>query len=326
MTMGQSTSVNNPSGPTVLVTGAAGMIGSHLVDRLLEQDLTVIGLDNLSTGQIGNLEDAMANDRFMFVEADVTDARSLNRLGRVDRIFHLASPASPADFETMPVAILRAGSIGTMNVAETAIEHGARLVVSSTSEVYGDPEIHPQHESYLGNVHTMGPRSCYDESKRFTEAVVATLVRHDGLDAGIARIFNTYGPRMRVNDGRVVPNFVMQALRGEPLTVQGDGSQTRSFCHVDDQVRGLLALMDSGELGPINIGNPDERSVLDLAKLIIELTHSTSPIDYRPLPQDDPTQRCPDILLAELRLGWRPMIGLREGLTTVVRYFRGTQA
>jgi len=297
------------------------MIGSHLVDRLLALGRTVVGLDDLSTGQIANLSSAMADERFSFVEGDVTDEKSVAQLGDVGEVFHLASPASPADFETMPLAILRAGSVGTMNVAAAALERGARLVVSSTSEVYGDPEVHPQHESYLGNVHTMGPRSCYDESKRFTEAVIATHVRHDGLDAGIARIFNTYGPRMRVNDGRVVPNFVMQALRGEPLTVQGDGSQTRSFCHVDDQVRGLLALMDSGELGPINIGNPDERSVLDLAKLIVELTHSTSPIEYRPLPQDDPTQRCPDILLAELRLGWRPRIGLREGLGSVVEYF-----
>ncbi|MBS1839172.1 MAG: NAD-dependent epimerase/dehydratase family protein [Actinobacteria bacterium] len=300
------------------------MIGSHLVDRLLLLGRTVIGMDNLATGQIANLGSAMADERFSFVEGDVTDEASVARLGDVGEIFHLASPASPSDFETMPIAILRAGSIGTMNVAASAIEHGARLVLSSTSEVYGDPEVHPQHESYLGNVHTMGPRSCYDESKRFGEAVVATHARHDGLDAGIARIFNTYGPRMRVNDGRVVPSFVVQALRGEPLTVQGDGSQTRSFCHVDDQVRGLLALMASVELGPINIGNPDERSVLDLAKLVIELTASPSAIEHRPLPQDDPTQRCPDIFLAEQRLGWRPLIGLREGLGTVVEYFSRT--
>lgn len=306
----------------VAVTGAAGMIGSHLVDRLLDLGRTVIGIDNLSTGQIDNLRSALAHDNFTFVEGDITDAASFSGLGDFGEVFHLASPASPADFETMPLAILRAGSIGTMNVADEALSRGARLVVSSTSEVYGDPEVHPQHESYLGNVHTTGPRSCYDEAKRFTEAVIATHARHDGLDGAIARIFNTYGPRMRVNDGRVVPCFVVQALAGAPLTVQGDGSQTRSFCHVDDQVRGLLALMASGELGPINIGNPDERSVLNLARIIIQLTDSRSTIEYRPLPQDDPVQRCPDILLAEQRLGWHPSIGLREGLGTVVEYFR----
>lgn len=308
----------------VAVTGAAGMIGSHLVDRLLALGRRVVGLDNLSTGQIANLRSAMTQDRFAFVEGDVTDAAAVAATGDFGEVFHLASPASPSDFETMPLAILRAGSIGTMNVAEAALDRRARLVVSSTSEVYGDPEIHPQHESYLGNVHTTGPRSCYDESKRFTEAVIATHARYDGLDGAIARIFNTYGPRMRVNDGRVVPNFVVQALTGAPLTVQGDGSQTRSFCHVDDQVSGLLALMESGELGPINIGNPDERSVLDLARIVIELTGSRSVIEHRPLPQDDPVQRCPDILLAEQRLRWHPRIGLREGLGTVVEYFRQT--
>lgn len=306
----------------ILVTGAAGMIGSHLVDHLLASGHEVVGVDNLLTGQASNLANARTRREFSFVAGDVGDPATWAGIGGVDQVFHLACPASPTDFTTMPVEILRASSIGTLQVAEFALEHGARMVLASTSEVYGEPEVHPQPEGYRGNVSTTGPRACYDEGKRFSEAVVSSFTRSRGLDAGIARIFNTYGPRMRLNDGRVVANFVVQALCGQPLSVQGSGRQTRSFCYVEDQVRGLVALMGSGRNGPFNIGNDEEYSVLELAHMILELTGSTSTIEHLPLPQDDPSQRRPDLTAAREQLGWTPTIPLRAGLATVVDHFR----
>lgn len=305
----------------VVVTGCAGMIGSHLTEALLRRGDRVVGVDNFLTGQAENLAAARRDPRFELVQADVCDRESLSGLTEVDAIVHLASPASPADFTSRPDEILRVGSLGTFNVIDAAQRHDARLIVASTSEVYGEPRVHPQPESYTGNVNTVGPRACYDESKRFMEAAVSTWSRSYGLDAGIARIFNTYGPRMRIDDGRVVSNFVVQALRGDPLTVQGDGLQTRSFCYVDDQVDGLIALLDSTEQGPLNIGNPSEFTVLHLAKTVIELTGSPSSLEYRPLPADDPTQRQPDISAARDRLGWEPRVPLLEGLPRVIEYF-----
>ena len=301
-----------------LVTGAAGMIGSHLVDHLLSDGHQVIGLDNLLTGQDRNLRSAQADPDFSFVLADIADEDALASVGPVERVFHLACPASPADFSTIPFEILRASSAGTMAVASFAQRHGARLVLASTSEIYGEPQVHPQTESYRGNVSPIGPRACYDEGKRFSEAVVSSFVRSGGLDGAIARIFNTYGPRMRIDDGRVVSNFVVQALRGDPLTIQGSGDQTRSFCFVDDLVAGLVALMESGESGPCNIGNDEEYSVMDLARIVIELTGSSATIEHLPLPEDDPTQRRPDITAARDLLGWKPVTPLREGLEKVI--------
>jgi nucleoside-diphosphate-sugar epimerase len=305
----------------VLVTGAAGLIGSHLVEALLARGDNVIGVDNFITGQPRNVEAALPHASFRFVECDATHPSAFENLEPLDAICHLASPASPTDFSTKPLEILRAGSLGVFATLDLARAHGARYLLSSTSEVYGEPLVHPQPEDYWGNVNPVGPRACYDESKRFAEAVVSTYARSFGVDTAIARIFNTYGPRMRIDDGRVVSNFVVQALRGDPLTIHGDGSQTRSFCYVTDQVDGLLALLDSGLAGPVNIGNPDEFTVLELAKTVLELTGSTSGIDYRPLPQDDPTQRRPDIGLARRELGWGPKISLRDGLPNVVEYF-----
>jgi len=242
--------------------------------------------------------------------------------GPVDAVLNLASPASPVDFSRIPLQILRAGSLGTLNTVELARRHGARYLLASTSEVYGEPAVHPQPESYWGNVNTIGPRACYDESKRFAEAAASTFARSFGVDVGIARIFNTYGPRMRADDGRVVSNFVVQALCGEPITVHGDGSQTRSFCYVTDQAAALIALLDSGEPGPMNLGNPDEFTVEELASMVLELTGSDSPLERRPLPEDDPTQRRPDTALARERLGWEPVVPLREGLVRTIEHFR----
>jgi dTDP-glucose 4,6-dehydratase len=310
------------SGVRVVVSGCAGLIGSHLVGALLARGDDVIGVDNFLTGQPSSVRPFIDHPSFSLIEADVCDDGALEPAGRVDAVMQLACAASPRDFVTKPDEILRAGSIGTLHTLRFALQCGARYVLASTSEVYGEPLVHPQPEGYRGNVSTVGPRACYDESKRFAEAAVTTYARSYGLDGGIARIFNTYGPRMRIDDGRVVSNFVVQALRGEPLTVQGGGGQTRSFCYVDDQVRGLLALLDSGVLGPINIGNPDEFSVLELAKLVIELTGSCSAIEYVPLPIDDPTQRRPDISAARKVLGWEPTVHLRDGLVEVIEYFR----
>jgi dTDP-glucose 4,6-dehydratase len=308
----------------IVVTGCAGLIGSHLAEQLVARGDTVVGVDNFTTGRAENLAHLDHHERFTLVTADVTEPGSLDGIdhgGAVDAVVHLASPASPRDFTTMPLEILRVGSVGTFATVELAQRHGARYLLASTSEVYGEPLVHPQPETYLGNVNPVGPRACYDEAKRFAEATVSTYRRSCGLDTGIVRIFNTYGPRMRVDDGRVVSNFVVQALRGEPLTVQGDGSQTRAFCYVDDQVRGLLALLDSDEPGPVNIGNPTTFTVLELAKTVLELTGSTSAIEYLPLPEDDPTQRQPDITVARERLGWQPTVSLRDGLAKVIEHF-----
>jgi len=303
----------------VVVTGAAGFLGSHLCDRLLERGDEVVGIDNLVTGNMANLEHLFGTAGFTFVEHDVS--RFIWVPGEVDAVMHLASPASPKDYLEMPIQTLKVGSLGTHNGLGLARAKGARFFLASTSEVYGDPQQHPQTEEYWGHVNPVGPRGVYDEAKRFAEAMTMAYHSHHGLDVRIVRIFNTYGERMRPKDGRVVSNFIMQALRGEPITIYGDGSQTRSFCYVDDEVRGFLALLDSDQTGPINIGNPGEFTILQLAEIVIELTASSSPIVHEPLPVDDPTQRRPDITKARELLGWEPTVDLREGLTRTIAYF-----
>ena len=305
----------------VVVTGAGGLIGSHLAEALVTRGDEVIGVDNFTTGQRSNLRHLDRSAQFRLIEGDAEDLAEMH-LGPVDAICHLASPASPTDFVTRPLQILRAGSLAVLSTLDVAREHGARYLFASTSEVYGEPSVTPQPEGYWGNVNPTGPRACYDESKRFGEAAVSTYRRSFDVDTAIVRIFNTYGPRMRVDDGRVVSNFVVQALQGRPLTIHGDGSQTRSFCYVSDQVGGRVALLDSDEPGPVNIGNPVELTVLELAKLVLELTGSSSPIEHRPLPEDDPTQRKPDISRARSALGWAPTVALRDGIAPVVDYFR----
>lgn len=305
----------------IAVTGCAGLIGSHLTAALLARGDAVVGVDDYSTGRRANVERMQVLDAFRFVDGDVCEPTTWAQVGPVDAVVQLASPASPVDFATIPDAILRAGSIGTLMGVDHAVGCGARYIQASTSEVYGEPLEHPQTETYRGNVSTTGPRACYDESKRFAEAVVTTTTRSSGLDGAIARIFNTYGPGMRLDDGRVIPAFVMQALRGEPLTVNGDGSQTRSFCFVDDQVRGLIALLDSVHAGPFNLGNPVELRVIDVARLVIELTGSSSSVRHLPMPLDDPSRRRPDIQAARLALSWEPVVDLRAGLAAVIEDF-----
>lgn len=303
----------------ILVAGAAGFIGSHLCDRLVAAGHDVIGVDNLSTGRVGNLDSLGGEPRFRFVEHDVTEP--LPAFGSLDQIYHLASPASPADFATMPLEILAVGSVGTWNLLERAEADGARLLLASTSEVYGDPQVHPQVEDYWGNVDPIGPRSCYDEAKRFAEALTSTFRRHHRVDTVIIRIFNTYGPRMRPGDGRVLVSFIAQALRGEPITVFGDGTQTRSFCFVADEVAGIVAAMDSGLPGPFNIGNPDEVTMLELAERVVAITGSASVIELHELPPErvgDPARRRPDISRARADLGWSPGVGLDDGLRAMV--------
>jgi dTDP-glucose 4,6-dehydratase len=304
----------------IVVTGAAGFLGSHLCDRLLGRGDEVVGIDNLSTGQLDNLDAARSTGTFTFVRQDVCEPLEID--GRVDAVVHMASPASPPEYLRLPIETLRVGSRGTEMAIALAARSDARFVVSSTSEVYGDPLVHPQDESYWGNVNPIGPRSVYDEAKRFMEALTAAHARTHGLRAGIARIFNTYGPRLRPSDGRVVSNFVVQALAGEPLTIYGDGSQTRSFCYVDDLVSGLVSLVDADVLGPVNLGNPTEVTVADLAQQIVELTGSTSTIERHPLPADDPTRRRPDITRARELLGWAPAVELTEGLRRTIEWFR----
>jgi dTDP-glucose 4,6-dehydratase len=304
---------------TTLVAGAAGFIGSHLCDRLLAEGRDVVGIDNLVTGRIENLAGALAQPRFRFVEHDITTA--LPDVGAVDEIFHLASPASPTDFATIPLEILEVGSTGTKHLLQLAERLHARFLLASTSEIYGDPLVHPQPETYLGNVDSIGPRSCYDEAKRFAEAITSAYRRHRGVDTVIIRIFNTYGPRMRPDDGRVLTNFITQALRGEPVTLFGDGSQTRSFCYVDDEVGGIIAALRSGVAGPINIGNPAEITMREVAELVVELVGSSSEIVTRPLPAEregDPVRRRPDITRARDLLRWAPTVPLREGLTSMI--------
>ncbi len=303
----------------VVITGAAGFIGSHLSDALLDRGYAVVGIDNLLTGDLANIAHIKNRD-FEFIKHDVTSY--INVDGPVYCVLHWASPASPIDYLELPIPTLKVGALGTHNALGLAKAKGARFVIASTSEVYGDPLEHPQKETYWGNVNPIGPRGVYDEAKRFAEAITTAYHRYHGLDAKIVRIFNTYGPRMRVRDGRAVPAFMSQALRNEDVTVFGDGSQTRSFCYVSDLVDGIIRLMESEENSPINIGNPAEMTIKQIAETIIEMTGSTSTIIYQPLPEDDPKVRKPDITRARTLLGWEPKVDLREGLTKTIEYFR----
>jgi dTDP-glucose 4,6-dehydratase len=303
-----------------LVTGGAGFLGSHLCERLLDEGLHVVCMDNLITGSLANIEHLVGRTGFTFIHHDVTNF--IHVPGRLDYILHFASPASPIDYLHLPIQTLKVGSLGTHKALGLAKAQGARFLLASTSEVYGDPLIHPQPEGYWGNVNPVGPRGVYDEAKRFAEALTMAYHRHHGVDTRIVRIFNTYGPRMRANDGRVVPAFICQALAGEPLTAFGDGAQTRSFCFVDDLIEGIWRLLRSDYAEPMNIGNPAEMTVLEFARQIIRLTGSHSEIVFRPLPVDDPKVRQPDISLARRVLGWEPMVPLERGLVTTIEYFR----
>ena len=305
----------------IVVSGGAGFIGSHMCDRLLAEGHSVFALDNFLTGTRANLAHLKGHGRFRFVEHDVT--RPLEIPVRADAVLHMASPASPKDYGEHPIETLDVGSIGTRNMLELARRDGARFLVTSTSECYGDPLEHPQRETYWGHVNPVGLRSCYDESKRFAEALTMAYHRTHGVRTNIARIFNTYGPRIALHDGRVVPSFLDQALTGEPITVFGDGSQTRSFCYVSDMVEGLCRLMLSDERYPVNLGNPREMTILEFAEHIRRITGSQSEIVFRPLPEDDPQQRQPDITKARTLLGWEPRVPLDEGLRETVAYFRG---
>lgn len=304
----------------LVLSGAAGFIGSHFCDRLLAEGHGVIGLDNLLTGSMRNLAHLDGHPRFRFLQHDVTEPIELK--GEVDGVLHLASPASPKDYLNHPIETLEVGSAGTRNMLELARRHNARFLVTSTSECYGDPLVHPQAETYWGNVNPVGMRSCYDESKRYAEALTMAYHRAHGLRTNIARVFNTYGPRMKLDDGRVVPSFLEQALRGKPVTVFGDGSQTRSFCYVSDMVEGLYRLMLSDERQPVNLGNPNEMTILEFAEYIRRLTGTSSPIETRPLPEDDPRRRRPDISKARNVLGWEPRVSLEDGLRKTIEYFR----
>lgn len=303
----------------ILITGGAGFIGSHLTERLLGRGHMVIVLDNFHTGSRDNIRHLLHNENLEIYRHDVTEPYRLE----VDRIFNLACPASPIHYQRSPVRTVLTSVMGAMHACELAGEVKARVLQASTSEVYGDPTMHPQQEAYWGNVNPIGPRSCYDEGKRVAETVMFDYHRERGVEIRVARIFNTFGPRMRPDDGRVVSNFVLQALRGEDLTVFGEGNQTRSFCYVDDLVEGLVGLMEQDEVtGPVNLGNPDERTIKEIAELVLEVTGSKSKIVHRPLPQDDPVRRRPDISLAGQVLGWRPTVKLEEGLAKTVEYFR----
>ncbi len=295
-----------------VVTGGSGFVGSHVCDALIARGDEVVCIDNLLTGRRENIDQIVGHERFTFIEADVVNGLPVD--GPVDVVMHLASPASPPEYLRMPFETLDVSSIGTRKALDLALEHDARFFLASTSEVYGDPLVHPQREDYWGNVNPIGPRSVYDEAKRFSETLTMAYHRYHGLSVGIARIFNTYGPRLRPADGRVVSNFLVQAMNNMPITVYGDGLQTRSFCYVSDEVRGLIALADSAETGPINVGNPGEFTMLELAEIVIEITRSRSEIVFEPLPTDDPTRRKPDISLAQSLLGWAPEVELREGL------------
>lgn len=303
----------------VLVTGGGGFIGSHLVEALLAQGHEVLCLDNFFTGRKANIAHLLGNPRFELVRHDIVEPILLE----VDQIYNLACPASPVHYQYNPVKTVKTNVLGTLNMLGLAKRVGARILQASTSEVYGDPQVHPQPESYWGNVNPIGLRSCYDEGKRLAETLMMDYHRQNGVDVCIVRIFNTYGPRMALDDGRVISNFVVQALRGEPLTVYGDGSQTRSFCYVSDMVAGLMAAMEAeGLTGPVNLGNPAEFTILELAHKVREMTGSASPIEFRPLPSDDPVRRRPDISLARERLGWQPRVPLEEGLAATIEDFR----
>ena len=303
----------------VLVTGAAGFLGSHLCDALLAEGSSVLGVDNLCTGNLANLAHLKREPRFRFEQLDICAPFDL---GHVDYVFNLASPASPVDYMRLGIETLQVGSAGTLHTLEIARKYSAGYLHASTSECYGDPEVHPQVESYWGNVNPIGPRSVYDEAKRFSEAAVSAYLRYHGVNTHLVRIFNTYGPRLQANDGRVISNLLMQALRGEPMTVYGDGSQTRSFCYCSDLIAGIVALAKSDEHTPVNIGNPTEWTILECAREIQSLLGSNSQIVFKPLPQDDPTRRRPDITRARTLLGWEPRVSLREGLTLSLDYFR----
>ena len=305
----------------VLVTGAAGFLGSHLCDRLLSQGHRVVGMDNLLTGNAANVAHLKDHPQFQYVLHDVTNFIEVQ--GPLDGVLHFASPASPIDYLEFPIQTLKVVSLGTHKALGLAKAKGARFLLASTSEVYGDPLVHPQPESYWGNVNPVGPRGVYDEAKRFAEAMTVAYHRYHKLDTRIVRIFNTYGPRMRPRDGRVVSNFIVQALKGEPLTVYGDGSQTRSFCYVDDLIEGIVRLFERGGPDPTNIGNPDEFTVRQLADVVLRLTGSRSPVVERPLPTDDPKVRQPDITRARQVLGWEPKVPLEAGLRRTIEYFRG---
>jgi dTDP-glucose 4,6-dehydratase len=315
-----NTEANKPARGRVLITGAAGFLGSHLCDRFIAEGFEVIGMDNLITGDLRNIQHLFSNARFEFYHHDVS--KFIHVPGHLDYILHFASPASPIDYLKIPIQTLKVGSLGTHNCLGLALSKKARILVASTSEVYGDPLVHPQNEDYWGNVNPVGPRGVYDEAKRFQEAITMAYNTFHKLETRIVRIFNTYGPRMRLNDGRALPAFIGQALRGEDLTVFGDGSQTRSFCYVDDQVEGIYRLLMSDYAEPVNIGNPDEISLLDFAKEINELTGGKSKIVFRPLPVDDPRQRQPDITRAKSILGWEPKTDRAKGLRITYDYFR----
>ena len=306
--------------PRVLITGAAGFLGSHLSDRFIREGYRVVGMDNLITGDLRNIAHLMKQEEFEFYHHDVS--KFVHVAGPIDEILHFASPASPIDYLKIPIQTLKVGSLGTHNLLGLAREKKARILVASTSEIYGDPLVHPQNESYWGNVNPVGPRGVYDEAKRFQEAITMAYHTYHGLETRIVRIFNTYGPRMRLNDGRALPAFIGQALRGEDITVFGDGSQTRSFCYVDDLVEGIFRLLKSDYAGPVNIGNPVEITIRDFAEEIIGLTGTSQKIVYKPLPADDPKQRKPDISLAKRFLNWEPKVDRADGLRITYDYFR----
>jgi len=320
MTVQHIVSSKNGSPKRILITGAAGFLGSHLCDRFIKEDFVVIGMDNLITGDIKNIEHLFSHPRFEFYHHDIS--KFIHVTGELDYILHFASPASPIDYLKIPIQTLKVGSLGTHNCLGLALSKKARILVASTSEVYGDPLVHPQNEDYWGNVNPVGPRGVYDEAKRFQEAITMAYHTYHKLETRIIRIFNTYGPRMRLNDGRALPAFIGQALRGEDLTVFGDGSQTRSFCYVDDQVEGIYRLLMSDYAMPVNVGNPDEISLKDFAEEIIKLTGTSQKIVYHPLPVDDPRQRRPDITRAKNILGWEPRMSRAEGLKITYEFFK----
>ncbi len=303
-----------------LITGGAGFLGSHLCDRLLKEEHEVICMDNLSTGSMDNISHLMGDERFQFIHYNVTEYIYVE--GPLDHIVHFASPASPVDYLEMPIQTLKVGSLGTHKALGLTKEKKARFLIASTSEVYGDPLVHPQPENYYGNVNPIGPRGVYDEAKRFAEAITMAYHRYHGIDTRIARIFNTYGPRMRMNDGRVVPSLLCQALKGEDLTVFGDGTQTRSFCYVSDLIEGIYRLLMSDEVNPVNIGNPIEMNVLEFAQEVLRITGSKSKIVFKPLPQDDPKVRQPDITKIKQVLNWEPKVSLKDGLKETILYFK----
>ena len=306
--------------PRTLITGGAGFLGSHLCDHLIQEGHFVICVDNLLTGQMSNIEHLIGHDAFQFIKLDVTEYMHID--GPLDYVLHFASPASPIDYQRLPIQTLKVGSLGTHKALGLAKAKGARFLLASTSEVYGDPLIHPQREDYWGNVNPIGPRGVYDEAKRFAEALTMAYHRYHGLETRIARIFNSYGPRMRPNDGRVVSNFINQALRGQPLTVYGDGSQTRSFCYVSDMVEGLYRLLRTSEVEPVNLGNSKEFTVIELAHMVLRAVGGASTIEFHPLPTDDPRVRQPDIGLAKARLAWEPTVEITHGLALTLDYFR----